>query len=250
MLPDGRQPGAELAVERGALLATQKLYQTARVTFAPNAELVAMLAQATGKPCYLMQRGLDTELFSPARRTRKSGDGEFVVGYVGRLSVEKNILYLAQLQMQLQARGLQAKFLIVGQGAEEAWLREHLHNAEFAGVLHGERLAQAYADMDCFCFPSHTDTFGNVVLEALASGVPSLVTADGGPKFLVEDGITGFVRHEDEFADAVELLHRSPEKLAAMRAAARTSAMRWSWDAVFDGVYRGYANALIQQRAI
>jgi glycosyltransferase involved in cell wall biosynthesis len=247
MLPDARQPGAERAVEDATLRITQRFYATARVTFAPNAELVAMLHQATGRPCHLMQRGLDTELFSPQRRTRAHSDAEFVVGYVGRLSVEKNVTYLPflqkQLQMQLQAQGIRLRFLIVGQGAEEEWLRANLQNAEFAGVLRGEALAEAYANMDLFCFPSHTDTFGNVVLEALASGVPALVTPSGGPKFLVEDGVTGFIREETGFADAASTLALSPTLLAAMRCQARKAAMSRSWDAVFAGVYRGYADA-------
>jgi phosphatidylinositol alpha 1,6-mannosyltransferase len=83
------------------------------------------------------------------------------------------------------------RFLIVGHGGDEAWLRERLPRAEFTGVLKGEPLAEAYANMDLFVFPSHTDTFGNVVLEALASGVPAIVTPDGGPPTIVRDGVTG-----------------------------------------------------------
>jgi glycosyltransferase involved in cell wall biosynthesis len=244
MLHEERRPLARSALEDATLNATQRFYRLARVTFAPNRELVEMLQLATGKPCHLMQRGMDTELFSPVRRTRPAGDGEFVLGYVGRLSVEKNILYLAQLQNELTARGLRARFLIVGQGMEEPWLREHLRNAEFAGVLRGEQLAEAYANMDMFVFPSHTDTFGNVVLEALASGVPAVVTPSGGPKFLVEDGVTGFVRDDDGFPSAVEELMRSPDRHQAMRTAARASSLSRSWDAVFAGVYAGYADAV------
>jgi phosphatidylinositol alpha 1,6-mannosyltransferase len=83
------------------------------------------------------------------------------------------------------------RFLIVGHGGDEQWLRERLPRAEFTGVLKGEALAAAYARMDLFVFPSHTDTFGNVVLEALASGVPAIVTPDGGPKTIVRDGSHG-----------------------------------------------------------
>ena len=92
------------------------------------------------------------------------------------------------------------RFLIVGHGGDEAWLRERLHRAEFTGVLRGEELARAYANMDLFVFPSHTDTFGNVVLEALASGVPAIVTPDGGPKTIVRDGETGRIVPDDQFA--------------------------------------------------
>jgi glycosyltransferase involved in cell wall biosynthesis len=135
----------------------------------------------------------------------------------------------------------------VGQGSEEQRLRETLIGADFAGVLHGDQLAEAYANMDAFVFPSRTDTFGNVVLEALASGVPAVVTPQGGPKYLVEEGVTGFIRDEDGFADAIAELMRDPAKHACMRTAARAAAMSRSWDAVFSGVYAGYANAITEK---
>ena len=136
----------------------------------------------TERPCYLMPRGVDAELFHPAKRTRAEGDRDQVLGFVGRLSVEKNIAGLVQVQNELEQMGHQSfRFLIVGHGGDEAWLRERLPRAEFTGVLRGEALSRAYANMDLFVFPSHTDTFGNVVLEALASGVPAVVTPDGGP---------------------------------------------------------------------
>jgi glycosyltransferase involved in cell wall biosynthesis len=98
--------------------------------------------------------------------------------------------------------------------------------------------------MDCFVFPSHTDTFGNVVLEALASGVPAVVTPDGGPAHLVHDGVTGYVAADKDFSGAVAEVLRDPERLGLMRGAARVRALASSWDAVFDGVYQGYAQAL------
>ena len=80
-------------------------------------------------------------------------------------------------------------------------------------MLRGAALAEAYANMDVLVFPSHTDTFGNVVLEALASGVPAVVTPDGGPKFIVRDGETGFVTEDDRFAEAVAELVRDRARL-------------------------------------
>ena len=94
-------------------------------------------------------------------------------------------------------------FLIVGHGGDEAWLRERLPQAEFTGVLRGEELSTAYANMDLFVFPSHTDTFGNVVLEALASGVPAIVTPDGGPRTIVRDGETGRIVPDEQFTAAI-----------------------------------------------
>jgi glycosyltransferase involved in cell wall biosynthesis len=148
---------------------------------------------------------------------------------------------LAQVQKELEAKGHKSlRFLIVGHGAEEPWLREHLPRAEFTGVLKGEALATAYANMDLFVFPSHTDTFGNVVLEALASGVPAVVNPDGGPKTIVRDGETGRIVPDTEFAAAVAGILGDPVKHAQMREAARAYALTASWDAVFEGVYAGY----------
>jgi glycosyltransferase involved in cell wall biosynthesis len=102
--------------------------------------------------------------------------------------------------------------------------------------------------MDVLVFPSHTDTFGNVVLEALASGVPAVVTPDGGPKFIVRDGETGFVVDDDRFAGAVAELVRDRARLDAMRVKARAYALGCNWDAVFERVYAGYEIALQKMR--
>lgn len=95
-----------------------------------------------------------------------------------------------------------------------------------------------------FVFPSHTHTFGNVVLEALASGVPAIVTPDGGPASIVRDGATGRIAPDVEFAQAIAELIEEPELLREMRRAARDYALTASWDAVFEGVYAGYRSIL------
>lgn len=240
MLPLESAAKLESGVEAGALAAILRFYALASVLYAPNAELCAMLERSTGKPCHLMQRGVDTALFSPARRTRAE-DGTLVLGYVGRLSIEKNVAMLVELERALEAKGVRnVRFLIVGHGDEEEMLRRELHAADFPGVLRGEALATAYANMDVLVFPSHTDTFGNVVLEALASGVPAVVTPDGGPKFIVRDGETGFVVPDEGFAGAVALLAGDRERLRRMGEASRAYALGCSWDAVFARVYAGY----------
>ena len=236
----GRRAAAiERRVESTTLAAMMRLYRLADVLYAPNAELCGMLQRATDKPSHLMQRGVDTALFSPLWRTR-TDDGRLVLGYVGRLSVEKNVALLVRIERELEALGLPVRFLIVGHGNEEALLRRELHGAEFTGVLRGEALARAYANMDLLVFPSHTDTFGNVVLEALASGVPAIVTPDGGPKFIVRSGITGIVAEDAGFASAIASLAQNHRCLSEMRHAARIHALACSWDAVFDQVYAGY----------
>jgi len=245
MLPPERLASTEQKIEDLALAAAAKFYAVAQVLFAPNLELCARLEQMTERPCHRMPRGVDAELFTPERRGRAEGDAERVLGFVGRLSVEKNIAGLVAVQDELERMGVENfRFLVVGHGGDEQWLREHLHRATFAGVLRGEELAAAYADMDVFVFPSHTDTFGNVVLEALASGVPAVVTPDGGPRTIVEDGVTGRIAADAEFAAAVAGILGDAEKHAAMRKAARAHALTASWDSVFEGVYAAYEEIL------
>jgi glycosyltransferase involved in cell wall biosynthesis len=94
--------------------------------------------------------------------------------------------------------------------------------------------------MDVFVFPSHTDTFGNVVLEALASGVPAVVTPDGGPRSLIKEGLTGFIAEDADFSAAICCIVDDPGLQANMRASARAHALSASWDAVFEGVYAAY----------
>lgn len=244
-LSDRLGAAAERGVEDGALWATSRFYSLARVLFAPNDELCTMLERTTGRRCFLMPRGVDTDAFSPAHRTRPLDDGRVVLGYVGRLSVEKNVALLAWVERELKERGVEhARFLVVGHGSEEAALRRDLQCADFPGVLRGTALAQAYADMDVLVFPSHTDTFGNVVLEALASGVPAVVTPDGGPKFIVREGSTGFVTTDDLFSQRVFELVSDRLRLEGMRASAREYALGCSWDAVFERVYANYEVAL------
>ncbi len=241
----------ERNVEGSTLWATSHFYRLAKVLYAPNEELCAMLEKATGRPCYLMQRGVETEQFSPTMRTRPLEEDTLTLGYVGRLSIEKNVALLARVEQELEAMGIvNVHFLIIGHGVEEASLRATLKKADFAGVLRCADLARAYADMDILVFPSHTDTFGNVVLEALASGVPAVVTPDGGPKYIVRDDVTGFVRPDEGFAEAVATLIRDRARLAHMRAAAREYALGCSWDAVFGRVYDGYLTALPESKPV
>lgn len=228
-------------IESCAMSIATTFYSAAKVLFAPNPGLCKVLEGATGRPCYLMPRGVDSVLFDPRKRTRRTDDEDFVLGYVGRLSVEKNVCLLARVQRELEEAGQRRfRFMIVGHGAEESWLRRQMPRAEFTGVLRGEPLANAYANMDLFVFPSHTDTYGNVVLEALASGVPAIVTPEGGPASIVRDRVTGRIAPDGEIASAIERILKDPTLHAEMRREARAYALTASWDAVFDGVYAGY----------
>ncbi len=228
------------AAESGSLIAAAQFYKLAKMLFAPNQELVELLQAAIHQPCHLMQRGVDAVIFDPAKRTQ--GMRPFTIGYVGRLSVEKNVRFLVDIEKALQATGMtDYTFLIIGSGGEQEWLSSHLKQVEIRGVLKGEPLSRAYADMDVFAFPSHTDTFGNVVLEALASGVPAVVTTGGGPKYMVRSGETGYVAADDSaFIRCIQGLMQDRELHRKMQSAARAYACDITWDRVFEKVYDVY----------
>ena len=224
-------------------------YSFGDVLYAPNDELVRMLEQRTKKPVFLMKRGIDAQLFTPSKRT--INDGILRVGYVGRITPEKNVRFLRDLDSGLRQAGVpNFRLLIIGDGSEREWLEASLQAADFPGVLRGEDLARAYANMDVFVFPSRTDTFGNVVLEAFASGVPAVVTNGGGPKFIVRNGVSGFVAQSDAdfIAKTAELLNdQSLRRVIALNALKQ--ARGESWEAVFDNVYQGYRVAIETQTA-
>jgi phosphatidylinositol alpha 1,6-mannosyltransferase len=231
-------------IERLSFRAAARFYKIPQLLFAPNQEIMQALETATGKPCFLMSHAVDTEVFRPELRHRQGGP--FQIGFVGRLTAEKGVRSLARLEEALMAMGhREFRIVVVGGGAEEKWLREHMHQAEFKGVLTGPALSQVFADLDLLAFPSETDTFGLVVLEAFASGVPAVVTGSGGPKYTVRHGHTGFVAYNfDEFVAFTAMLMEQPDLLSAMRSAARQQALTTSWDRIFKGMYAAYENVL------
>ena len=137
------------------------------------------------------------------------------------------------------------RMVLVGRGSEESWLKANLRHAEFLGTLRGPELAQVFAGMDVFLFPSTTDTFGLVILEAMASGVPVIVSPGGGPQHQVRPGQTGFVAATpEEFAGHILALKNDPCLHSRMREEARRHACTASWDAVFSHVYGMYDRVL------
>jgi glycosyltransferase involved in cell wall biosynthesis len=191
----------------------------------------------------IFPRGLDTELFNPARRDpafwEKYGvatNGEVRLLYVGRISREKDLDVLANAYRRLREEGLSVQLFVVGHGPYSQALSETLPDAVFTGYLTGVELATAYASADVFAFPSTTDTFGNVIIEAQASGMPVVVSDSGGPKELVEDKTNGLVTksHDvEDFTRAIRALIVDPELRERMGDCARQSVIDRSWPNAF-----------------
>jgi phosphatidylinositol alpha 1,6-mannosyltransferase len=239
-LPALYSEGVTSWAERAALIPLLRFYRIARVTLAPTPSQVRWLEECTGRHTFLMPRGVDCEQFHP--RERSVNDGVLRLGYVGRVTPEKRVRFLVDLERALLSAGhTNFSILVVGDGNERAWLERNLRHGVFTGVLRGQFLAEAYANMDVFVFPSRTDTYGNVVQEAAASGVPAIVTSHGGPQCLVIPGVTGFVaENDDEFVRTVLQLMAKPAHMRTMGAAARQNILASSWDAALEMTYSAY----------
>jgi len=233
-----------------ALSATTRFYRLAHFVTAPNRDTTQLLTDHVGRPAFCMGHGVNTDLFAPGRRDRR--DNRFTIGYVGRMTPEKNVRALVQMEQDLLACGdRDIRVVLVGEGGEEAWLRKHLETAEFTGVLRGMPLANAFANMDVLVFPSHTDTLGLVMLEALSSGVPVVAPPEAGARAGIVDGIHGMLT--DDFAAGVRVLRQSSsEARHQMKKACRELALSMSWSYVFDDLYRiyreGLSNEEVQRR--
>ncbi len=230
---------------RGTLWAVMRFYGISHFVAAPNQPMVDLLIAKTGRPGFLMGHGVNTELFAPGRRERV--EGKFSIGYVGRLTPEKNVRVLVEMERQLLAAGERDfRFVLVGEGSEMGYLRENLQTAEFRGVLRGEALAREFANFDAFLFPSVTDTFGLVILEAMSSGVPVVLPAEAGRKVGAVDGEEGILT--DDAVGALRRLMHCRTTRERMGAAGRRYACGHAWDGVFDDLQRIYREGLGDER--
>ncbi len=190
----------------------------------------------------LFPRGLDVDLFTPEKRDTKfwkkyaPTNGEVRLLYVGRVSREKDLDVLADAYRRLRDEKLPVQLFVVGEGPYSQALAEAMPDAVFTGYLRGKELATAYASADVFVFPSTTDTFGNVIIEAQASGMPVIVSDAGGPKELVEENANGLVTksHDvEDFARAIRSLVVDPALRQRMGERAREGVVNRTWPSAF-----------------
>ncbi|KFI98040.1 glycosyltransferase family 4 protein [Bifidobacterium stellenboschense] len=232
-----------------------RMHNLATMTLAPTEDARNRLESFGVDPSLirLWGRGVDSALFSPARaddpqsrawHREWSDDGKLpVVGYVGRLAPEKQVERLAALA------GLPMRLVVVGGGVSEQDLRERLPHAVFTGMLHGRDLADAYAALDVFVHTGAEETFGQTIQEAMASGLPVVAPASGGPLDLVDEGVTGllFDPHDEDDADLRDHVARliGDESLRRRMGAAGLAAVRGrTWPAMVDRLIDYYRLAM------
>jgi phosphatidylinositol alpha 1,6-mannosyltransferase len=229
------------SAEHQSLRGLMRFYRMARFYLAPNSGMVDLLRQRLApRPAYLMAHGVDLDNFSPT--LRPPGKRPFRIGYVGRLTAEKNVRAFADLERRLLAAGKDFEILMVGDGGESHWLKKNLRRVQLPGTLRGADLAAAFAGMDVFVFPSQTDTFGLVVLEAMASGVPVAVSPETGARVGFREGVHGF--SNGDYANNVQTLLNDEKLRRRMGAEARLFACSHSWRSVFEQLYETYAEGL------
>lgn len=226
----------------------RRFYRRADHVFAPTPALVEDVRAMRGdENASVWSRGIDRALFDPAkrnmawRRAQGIADDEVAVLFFGRLVLEKGVAIYAEALRALQDYA-PVRALVIGAGpAEDALAR--LKDAVLTGHLEGEALARAVAGADLMLTPSTTETFGQVVLEAMASGLPVISADAPSARALLREGETGFLVPPLEvgaYAAAVENLVADPGKRGAMGAAARAASAAYSWDAASESVAEVY----------
>lgn len=212
-------------------------------TLVPTENLRAELTGQGFRNCAVLARGVNTRLFDPARRDpdlRQSwgveGDAPVVL-YVGRLAAEKNLGLAVEAFRALQSKCPAARFVLVGDGPLAAELKRQHPDFVFCGMRTGEDLARHYASGDVFLFPSTSETFGNVVLEAMASGLAIVAYDYAAAREHLRDGRSAALAHLDDahgFVARARALVEDPERIRVLGAAARERALSVDWDHIYD----------------
>jgi phosphatidylinositol alpha 1,6-mannosyltransferase len=233
--------------EQAAWRWLRRIHNAADRTLAPSTASVATLRGHGIDRVHLWQRGVDSARFHPRRRSAAirgalAPNGEVLVGYVGRLAAEKHVDLLAAA-----TRLPGVRVVIVGDGPAAAPLRRQLPAATFLGARHGNQLARIYASLDVFAHPGPYETFGQSVQEAMASGVPVVAPAAGGPVDLVQPGRTGYLvapLDAGAFTAAIGDLAADPQRREQWGDAARAAVADRTWASVGAELLAHYADAL------
>ncbi len=243
----------ERRVADATALAVSAFYHACDVVLSPSRAADEALA-AIGMPAERVlrwDRGVDTARFRPTARDTRRGETINVM-YSGRITREKGVELLADAFLLARSTEPRLHLTLAGGGPEEERLRERLgEQASFLGWLEGDALAQAYGDADVFLFPSSTDTFGQVILEAQASGLPVIAVAEGGPLSLITDGVSGRLCDADthQLADAVLELAGSPLLREHLSRGGLAAVAERTWERTLERLSAGYRHVLPEYEA-
>lgn len=232
----------------------RRLYRRCDAIVAPSESMAQVLReQRMNYDVGIWSRGVDRDIFNPGVRSnawRQSfgiADDVPVIGFLGRLVMEKGLDVFSETMDQLRKRQIQHKVLVVGEGPAKDWFSARLPDAIFAGFQKGPDLGRAVASMDMLFNPSITETFGNVTLEAMACGVPVVAARATGSESLVRDGITGRLVTPgaiSDFADALAAYCTDTDLRHTTGAAADQASLAFSWDTINQALIDTYVRVL------
>ncbi|MDZ4307826.1 glycosyltransferase family 1 protein [Allopontixanthobacter sp.] len=226
------------------------LYRRCDALVTPSESMVEVLRQqAMNDDISIWSRGVDRTLFGPEKRDpawRRSlgiSDSDVAIAFLGRLVMEKGLDTFAETIAELRKRNIAHKVLVIGDGPARKWFEQALPGGIFAGFQSGPDLGRALASSDIFFNPSITETFGNVTLEAMASGLPVVASAATGSTSLVQDGVTGALvppGSPGAFADAITKYLTDQALRSAHGSAGENRSLDYSWDAINQAVADTY----------
>jgi phosphatidylinositol alpha 1,6-mannosyltransferase len=238
----------------------RRLYRRCDALVAPSESMAQVLRdQRMNYDIDIWSRGVDREIFDPSlrslewRRELGIGDDEVLVGFHSRLVMEKGLDVFSDTIDELRRRGVKHRTLIVGDGPARPWLEARLPQAVFAGFMGGKDLGKAVASMDVLFFPSTTETFGNVSLEAMASGLPVVAAAATGSQNLVANGRSGRLIRPGavhQFAEALRAYIEDPALRAEHGKAGELRSRDFSWDQINQVVADTYLRLIRQKAAL
>lgn len=237
----------------------RRLYRRCDTIVAPSESMAQLLRdQRMSYDVGIWTRGVDRAVFSPVQRSadwRRGlgiGDDEPVIGFVGRLVMEKGLDVYCEAIEELERRKVQHRVLIVGEGPARGWFEARLRKGIFVGFQKGGDLGRAVASMDILFNPSVTETFGNVTLEAMACALPVVAAIATGSESLVKDGVSGRLIRPgaaSEFANALQHYCEDGGARRAAGLAGERTAERFSWDRVNQALVETYLRILRQRQA-
>ncbi len=233
----------------------RSLYHSCRRVYVPSVPILHELASRGLEHLTFLPHGVDARIFTPRHHSARlrralAPDGRRILLYAGRLVWEKDLRTLIDTYRVLRERRSDWTLAIAGDGPVRSELEASMPEARFLGSLSGHDLSVAYASGDIFVFPSTTETFGNVVLEAMASGLVPVCAAEGGAGRSIQSGINGYVttpRDPDDIVRHIALLLDDAPRLARMGRAARAYARTQTWEGVFDRLFADYRRIVEEQ---